>query len=244
MVKGETMKLYVDNDRIGAVPEKGFDGVNRGSIPFTNYSTNWSHIIEYVTFDYYRTTRFGNFLFKLAAAFGVAKRFNAKLIISSSSMPIEIFNFRKNDSDNILIVDESVYMTTIASYKKIPLTKYDCKFDPSLFGKLANLRQKVVVLHRDEPYITYKYFGDYQTELLEKFRFNPTIRERIEQRRLEMLRMQNRSTENTVTIGVHIRAEAEFRGKPRKERSYSIATVEYFSKAMNYFRYRLSIFNL
>jgi len=91
-------------------------------------------------------------------------------------------------------------------------------------------------------YISYKYFWDYKLELQERLQFTNHIRIGVLARKENLLfnyykKHGNSSfnSDNTVLIAIHAR-RGDIAVKDPQSHGYTVATMEYFLKAMDHFR--------
>ena len=163
--------------------------------------------------------RLGNWLFQCASAFGIANTLRYQFCIEPSH-PLNTFfdinymcNLTISAMRNIKTLDEMECRNKTWTKNKSYLS-----YNLSINGFLQS----------------WKYFDSVSREVRKMLSFKPNI---LLAARQIVENIKNKS-QSIVTVGIHIR-RGDFQWRPHQEMGYTIASTDYISKAMNFYRYKV-----
>lgn len=181
---------------------------------------------KFVTFSYAGSTRTGNRLFKFAAAFALSETIGAQLVVDENLKDLgHIFDFTNisiNSADYRFLVDHSQQISTNKC----------CMFYPDLFKNSVGNATNITL---NGYFITFKYFHQFKGNLMKKLKINMKMQQNLAKRLELVLSKQHLLLKSSTRIGIHVR-RGELEKSDSMSHGYTLATIDYFYKAMNHFR--------
>jgi len=168
--------------------------------------------------------RIGNLMFSTASLLGIARQNNMTALLASDSPLRDMFDVSIQPGDVHHIPD----MACIEDYEEFGrrASAYDIKTQHLDLQKSYALQGY---------FQSWRYFNDIQPEIHKLFQFRPDIKSQA----YNFHKAIHQRTEKVVRVGIHVR-RGDMKDEEKIKYGYVTAPVEYFRKAMKYYKDKFS----